>query len=263
MKKSLFIDLDGTLLQPDFLISKVNIACLKKALDVGFNVILISGRPILFVEYFARLIDDRVASIGFNGAYCEDVLDFTLDQNTLKKINDIVKRYDFLAMLKSIDHIYANRQVNEHFAYKINEEVQAKCTLNADLDSLNNHSIYKYIGMFKGKPINEIVAIEKEFNALDVNYIDYNKKGFEVSHVNASKGQAIKYYCKHYDYDLDKVVCIGDSVNDVSMFELGCFNVVMGNAEESIKKYASFVTLTCTEDGVAYALEKILKGEIA
>ena len=53
-------------------------------------------------------------------------------------------------------------------------------------------------------------------------------------------------------------VAIGDNYNDVSMFEVAGYNVVMGNANEEVKKYANEITTTNDEDGVAVFLEKLM-----
>jgi hydroxymethylpyrimidine pyrophosphatase-like HAD family hydrolase len=37
----------------------------------------------------------------------------------------------------------------------------------------------------------------------------------------------------------------------------------MGNAQPSVKSAADWVTRSCDEDGVAYAIEKLLEGSIA
>ena len=50
----------------------------------------------------------------------------------------------------------------------------------------------------------------------------------------------------------------GDSPNDGAMIKAAGIGVAMGNADESIKDIADFVTLSNTEDGVAYAVRKFV-----
>ena len=52
---------------------------------------------------------------------------------------------------------------------------------------------------------------------------------------------------------------IGDSVNDLPMFE-GCgLRVAMGNAVEPVKARADYITLTNDEDGVGEALRQLVQ----
>jgi hypothetical protein len=42
------------------------------------------------------------------------------------------------------------------------------------------------------------------------------------------------------------------------MIEWAGIGVAMGNADEKVKKVADFITLSNTEDGVAYAIKKFI-----
>ena len=53
-------------------------------------------------------------------------------------------------------------------------------------------------------------------------------------------------------------MCIGDSENDLSMLKEAGFAVVMGNAEDSVKKYADYVTDTNENNGVSKVIEKFI-----
>ena len=62
--------------------------------------------------------------------------------------------------------------------------------------------------------------------------------------------------------DLKNTIAIGDDYNDVSMFKIAGYSVVMQNANNEVKKYADYITLSNEENGVAVFLEKLLKNEI-
>ncbi len=53
---------------------------------------------------------------------------------------------------------------------------------------------------------------------------------------------------------MKRVMVIGDSDNDVSMFRVAGLAVAMGNAPVQVKAEASIVVPTNDEDGVAWAL---------
>jgi hydroxymethylpyrimidine pyrophosphatase-like HAD family hydrolase len=53
------------------------------------------------------------------------------------------------------------------------------------------------------------------------------------------------------------MLAFGDAQNDETMFDAVGFAVVMGNARDSVKQKASFITKSHEEDGVVYALETL------
>ena len=66
---------------------------------------------------------------------------------------------------------------------------------------------------------------------------------------------------KYFGVGEDETVFIGDNLNDISLMRRVGLPVAMGNAVEDVKKVARYVTTTNDEDGVAYALERVLRGE--
>ncbi len=69
-----------------------------------------------------------------------------------------------------------------------------------------------------------------------------------------SKGVALKRVAKLLKLDLERVVALGDSDVDVSMFDLVGFSVAVGNASAEAKKHASRVTTACYGEGFVEAV---------
>lgn len=71
-----------------------------------------------------------------------------------------------------------------------------------------------------------------------------------------SKRRAIAFLCERYGIPREETLAIGDNENDLDMIEYAGIGVAMGNAAESVKKAADFVTNTNDEDGAAFAIRK-------
>ncbi len=80
----------------------------------------------------------------------------------------------------------------------------------------------------------------------------------EISAKNATKGQAVALITEKLGLTPDKVMCIGDQNNDISMLEYAGVGVAMGNAADHIKQKSGYVTTSNDEDGVAAAIEKFV-----
>lgn len=69
-----------------------------------------------------------------------------------------------------------------------------------------------------------------------------------------SKGDALKRVVKRLKLDLEKVVALGDSDVDVSMFEVARYSIAVGNASEAAKQHASRVTVASFGEGFVEAV---------
>lgn len=83
-----------------------------------------------------------------------------------------------------------------------------------------------------------------------------SKKNVEVTTKGVSKGNALKFLCEYFNIKKEEVMAIGDSENDISMLQYAGFGVAMGNAIDTVKKEAEFITETNDNDGVAKAIEE-------
>jgi len=64
---------------------------------------------------------------------------------------------------------------------------------------------------------------------------------FHIKHRDVSKGRALEIILEKLESPAP-VVAIGDSMNDVSMFEVADLSVALANAPEEAKKKADVVT---------------------
>ena len=74
----------------------------------------------------------------------------------------------------------------------------------------------------------------------------------------ANKGTALKRLTKYLEIPLERVLVIGDSPNDLSMFSVAGTAVAMGNATEEVKRAAHLIAPTNDEDGVTWVLRELV-----
>jgi len=81
-------------------------------------------------------------------------------------------------------------------------------------------------------------------------------KAIYIISKHANKGKAINTLISLYNIKPEEVAVFGDDTPDIGMFG---HSIAMGNAHESLKRHASFVTKTNDEEGVVFALTDYLK----
>ena len=74
------------------------------------------------------------------------------------------------------------------------------------------------------------------------------------------RGPCVLYNCPEIA-DVEKTLAIGDSENDVAMLQTAGIGVAMGNAKEHVREIADVVAPDNEHDGVAWTVERLLRGE--
>jgi hydroxymethylpyrimidine pyrophosphatase-like HAD family hydrolase len=79
-----------------------------------------------------------------------------------------------------------------------------------------------------------------------------------VRSTGGTKGTALRWIAEHHGVALADTVCVGDWINDVSMFELAGRSFAMGQAPPEVKEKASDVLPETVDEGggVARAVEE-------
>lgn len=85
----------------------------------------------------------------------------------------------------------------------------------------------------------------------------------DISSPTATKGNAIKRLANILKVDLKNAAACGDAENDITMLKLvrnsGGLAIVVGNAMDTVKINANFVTLPVYDGGFAKAVDKIIE----
>jgi 5-amino-6-(5-phospho-D-ribitylamino)uracil phosphatase len=80
----------------------------------------------------------------------------------------------------------------------------------------------------------------------------------EINHQDANKGAGVSMLAEHFGMALEQVAVMGDSYNDLPMFEVAGYRIAMENAASILKETADFITLSNAEHGVAAGIRHLL-----
>lgn len=256
---AIFLDLDGTLFNAKKEVSVRNQESLKKCMDQGIDVYLISGRPIFFVEEMARQMDARVHAIGFNGAYyrLEDTLyDWPISDKDLKKLIQWMKLCSIEKYYIKGDHALYCSDDDPRFTYDdLSEKINLDVFKNVQEFSNFKQAIYKVLVIdLEPSHLQQLVELCKDDFAITSSHA----QSLDITCKGVDKGKAIQQIASLKGYAKEHILCMGDGLNDQSMLEQAGYKVVMGNGHERLKEMADLVTDTNEKDGVAKAIEQIV-----
>lgn len=268
MIKSVFIDIDFTLADDNRNISNENIEAINRCVKKGIKVILTSGRSRMETITRQKSIGASPFVISANGA---DVYDVN-KQNEI--LSENIKKDAIHRLLKySIDNnfqirfIYGNKYITNKriFSDEKHQEVSLseiekiierkkiiQCVIcNRDIEKQKVLKNYVESNFSNLKIVNESKRLtDPNANPTKIYYCDITSK-------NVSKGKAILKICEYFKITPKEIITIGDSENDLSMFEITPNSVAMGNATDEIKDKANYVTLSNNENGVAKVLNSL------
>ena len=253
MRKLLATDLDGTLLK-DNRISKENSKSVYKLQKFKNLLVISTGRPYNGIEMIKE--DNNIAAnyyILLNGALIIDALGNKIYHKVIKK--DIIR--------KIIDDIKEDEvQISlesGYLTYLLTDGVDVpysnKKRVN-DLDEINDE--LSLISLYSpAKDINEIESIKNSINKkYGDSIIAYrNDIYIDVVPLGCSKGNALKHLVSREKILEENVYAIGDSWNDLSMFEVAKNSFTFHHVENELKKHVSHLV-----SSVAECIDKFIIG---
>ena len=73
-----------------------------------------------------------------------------------------------------------------------------------------------------------------------------------------SKKQAVEFLAKYYDFPYSQIMTVGDSTNDLPLFDGEWHCVAVGNADERLKKVADEITVPVQEHPIKVLIDKYI-----
>lgn len=256
--KMVVCDLDGTLLRSDKSISAGSIEAIKALEGVGIDFTVATARaPRTAFEFLANKIQNEYI-VCYNGA------------EIYKAGKLIYKKYIELDEIKFMVVWLQSNYEGIEIALEIDDVLYA----NFDVSIMGWESVHSNIDFstFELRPAAKILIHLSNINNIELirNIVPEScsfvvlDKGMlgQITHREATKIKGVKRLAEMCSCTLDEMVAFGDDFSDIEIITQCGIGVAMGNAEEEVKRAANIVTKTNDEDGVAYILENLIKGNV-
>ncbi|QZX49055.1 Cof-type HAD-IIB family hydrolase [Mycoplasma sp. E35C] len=277
-------DLDGTLLRyenGEHIVEDDAIRAIEKLVAKNVTFTIATGRKHSDVINFINkydLADKTKYIIACNGAIIYDLEKNEIIQNNfltksvktkvMKAIDEfkketkkdcIVLSYDVNnnIYLYDKDKKFDKKTIEELFLY----EGEFSANNYIEIDDLNAHDdLIKLIFFFNRKTmketINDYLAKFISLTKLDSSdCIAVSPMSFELNSANTSKGNAILQLNKILKKDLKKTMSIGDSFNDISMFQVTGVSVSLESSHKEVQNNATNILDAKASQVVADAIE--------
>lgn len=269
--KLLILDIDGTLLNEEKKVTAYTKAILVKMQQLGVKIVLASGRPthgVLPIAQELELDKNGGYILSYNGAQITDLsthellFDRRIDPSMLPYLERKAKKNNFPIFTYYEDTILTNDANNKW----IHQE--------ASLNGMQIKEVSDFAGSIHFSPYKCMLVSDDEEALLKLeNHWKKRLAGsldvfrsepyfLEIVPEQIDKANTLSILLERLRIKPENIIAIGDGVCDVTMIQLAGLGVAMGNAQESVKSCADYITRTNEEDGVAHVVEKYILSAI-
>ena len=265
---ALILDVDGTLVGSDKQISENTRQALIEAQNRGKTIAIASGRSIAGIRReAARISLEQYGGyvIAYNGGTVincktgECIFNQTLDPQVIRPIYEEARALNLgiTVCRDQTKELISGNGINEYI------ELDARaCGLTItevkDLPKAVDFPINKIL--LSGVPdcIADAEKYLREKYAEKLNIFRSDPFFLEIMPKHLDKGVAVEKLVKYLELDRSRVICAGDSYNDLPMLRYAGLGVAMGNAQQAVKDVADYVTASNDEDGVVQIIDKFM-----
>lgn len=262
-----FFDVDGTLRGKHGEISKETAAALQKLMQAGCEVGLATGRPPFSVKALSTRLGLNGASVCLAGAALIDAKGETILSRPLSlpltfNILSTLDQMKLPAEIYSPDDFYmmSDHPLREIHAQYLDREATILGS-KEDIEALPQ--ILKILTMERRDNCPAVVKrLEDQFPVRCA--VGYGAGHPEIGFINIISKEAIpadlvSSYLSNRQTSSASILACGDAPSDESMLKLAGISIAMGDAPQSVKNVARYVTTGVEEEGVSFAIEKLFK----
>ena len=274
--KLVALDLDGTLFNPEGIITEKTKEELRRAGAKGVHTVICTGRPYNGVP-FDQITDTSIEyAITTNGASIYRISDHkclyddSMTPETYLPILEYIlsreihidvyidgKGYTPIRCRENLHRLDVPESLKKYM-------IATRTPVENLLDYVKDcgEKIQKINLVFYPQPDGSLLYRDEVYEVLksnpDITVVGGGFRNFEIGKAGVTKIGGIEELCKILDVPMEQTMAIGDSENDYSMINAAGVGVAMANASEDILAIADYITTSNTEDGVGEAIKHFI-----
>jgi Cof subfamily protein (haloacid dehalogenase superfamily) len=278
------IDIDGTLLSPEFKISETDLATLRRAHSGGIEVILVTGRRHAFALPIAQQLGFDLWLISSNGAITRSLAGENfhrdlLPEETCRELLGVMQEFRGQTVLtfdRNSDRNGFDGEASGTIVIERLDELEGSIQRWLEKNKQYIQFVVPMENALTTDPVQAmfcgpvatmqralqvlgscglpITVLRTEYPGRDLSIVD-------VLNAGCSKGHALERWANYRQITREQVMAIGDNYNDIEMLAFAGHPFIMGNASEELRGRGWTLTRSNAESGVTAAVEYVLHGK--
>ena len=254
MIKAIFFDIDGTLLPHDRPMPLSTHRALGLLRQNGIKLFIATGRsPFFFRKVEERLDFEFDGYVLLNGQYCtvggKIIHDLPLQAHSIERVYPYLKEHKIAHQIVELNYI-CNLDSGKNFQ-------KGRTTPDFGLGHLPIEP-FDRIYSHKAYQLTVVIPREKEPELLahmpGVKPARWSPDFTDMLPSDGGKAVGIKKMLEYFGFKREESMAFGDEENDLDMMQYVGIGVAMGNAADSVKALADYVTADIENDGIYKAL---------
>jgi len=262
-----FLDLDGTVINSTHALSAATIRAVKRLQKMGINVSLATGRPLFGAASAIEQLGITSPSLFYSGALVFNpasgkvLLEEPLGNEIVARIISEARKLDLYIELYGADRFFVERPselANIHTEY-----LGSAPQIMDFAEVLKENVILKTVAV-SDSPVQEqrLRQLAETFSQLNIG-IGHGAMHPQLTFLNltspkASRERAFELLISTLNIKAEEAWSFGDGEADMVFLSKCGIGIAMDNANEVVKNAADLVTRHVDQDGVAYALERLV-----
>ncbi|MXV35191.1 MULTISPECIES: Cof-type HAD-IIB family hydrolase [unclassified Saccharibacter] len=255
-------DMDGTILSSERVLSPKTQMAVRHLRDVGIPVALVSARPPQGMMPYIHQLELQGPCAAFNGGLIFDA-DGTIKHNIVfpssvaQALLSCLTAHDGDVWFQNKDR-WSVRDATRPFVTNESRIIGVHPYEVEDL-ATEVSEVNRIIAI--GDNVEEAARLEQELGekfAGQASVLRSTPTKINITPAQATKGQAVHKLASFYSVLAEQVACLGDAQNDLPMLSEAGMSIAMGQAPETVKEKASYITGSNAEDGWADAVERFI-----
>ncbi|URZ08024.1 Cof-type HAD-IIB family hydrolase [Clostridium felsineum] len=250
----LISDMDDTLINSDRRISDKNIEAIKKFQSLGGRFTIATGRTMESAYRYIRDLPVDLPVILYNGAKIYDfqnektVFEIELEDRVkeiVKKIKEYNPSFGIEIYSNENTYIYSSCRFTERFkkrGYEVFYEIP---------ETLWKENWTKVLVLAEEEDED---YLEENFENLfgKINLVRSGENYLEILPDNLSKGAALKNLCNLKNIDINKVISVGDNMNDYELIKSAGYGFCVLNGNKKLISMCSNICPSNDENPIEY-----------
>ena len=248
--KAVFFDVDGTLLShKQNEVPKSTRMALRELREKGILTVVATGRHMI---EFSKL---PVGDIDFDGYLMLNgqlILDSEksvyagtpIDEGEMKILAGIFRRKKIPFALTGADDRYIN--------YVDDTVVRTQMEVKGIVPEVKEYQGEKIYQILAFVPDEDKRKLEELLDECSIT--SWNDTGIDIIPKGGGKSVGIRQFLEEKGMDSSEIMAFGDGENDIDMLQFAGICVAMGNAKDTVKAAADYVTDSVDENGIENAL---------
>lgn len=273
------IDLDGTLLTRNKVLTERSREALELAIRAGVVVVPVTGRPYSGVPAEVMEIPGIRYIITSNGANTYDRMEARvlrkehLPHVVTRKILRAASGEDVICeiFLRGVGYHDARTQKMLEARFSIAPPILAyinrsrkivpdfEALLSDESAHVENISLMFPTQEARDETLKRLRSLADPEDVIPFHILKPWKTDLEITHIQADKWLALKDLADRLKIPVEEIMTLGDGDNDRPMLRGAGYSVAMGNAPDFVKETADFCTLDNENEGAAAAILEVLE----